>query len=364
MRFNKLVFIFALFFANIGLAQQTELIQFEETTHDFGTVKEEDGPIVYEFKFINTGSDSIRIKGVKASCGCTTPGWSKEPIAPGESGYIKAQYNTRNRPGSFNKSLTVTTDLPTNSVKRLYIKGVVTPKPKTIEEELPTLMGGLRVNYNSFNLGRVYTKEEPTVKEYEVYNASEESITFSSQIEKPDYINISFKPEVLEPKASGKIIVSYQGSLRNDWGFVTDNIVIYTDEADDVNRKSFTVYATIEEYFAPISNDEYLEAPHLTIDEVIHDFGSIGLDEKASHKFVLTNTGKQDLNIRAVKSSCSCTITKLKKNDVKPGESVELEVVFDSTGRRGNQQKSVTIFCNDPRKPMQRVTVKGVVKVD
>ena len=360
---NSLVLL-ALIISSVVVAQQSELLQFEETTHDFGTVKEEDGAIVYEFKFINNSPDSVKVLRVKASCGCTTPGWSREAIAPGESGYIKAQYNTRNRPGAFNKSLTVTTNLTESATKRLYIKGSVTPKPKTIEEELPTVMGGIRMKYNSLNVGRVYTSEKSTVKSYEIYNETDSAITFTDKIEKPAYIEVSVLPLILQPKSKGELTISYKGNERSDFGFVTDNIVLYTDEAEEFNRKSLTVYATIEEYFAPMSNEDYKNAPNLVIDKVMHDFGKIKLGDKVAYVYVLKNTGNSDLNIRTTKSTCTCTIAKLKKDTIRPGDSVELEVTFLSEGRRGNQQKSITIFSNDPRKSMQRVTIKGVVEVN
>ena len=62
---------------------------------------------------------------MQASCGCTTPDWSKEPIAPGKKGFVKASYNPAGRPGNFNKSVTVTSNQGTQV---LYIKGQVVPK--------------------------------------------------------------------------------------------------------------------------------------------------------------------------------------------------------------------------------------------
>jgi len=361
---RNIIFILGVLFSFTTYSQQSELIQFEETIHDFGTVKEEEGAIVYEFKFINNSKDTLKVLNVKASCGCTTPGWSREAIAPGESGYVKAQYNPRNRPGAFNKSLTITTNLPTKAVKRLYIKGVVTPRPKTIEEEMPVLLGAIRLRYASINLGTVYTSEKPTIKSFEIYNDSDSIITFDSKIDKPDYLIVSFEPNSLPPKSKGKITISYDGKSRNDYGFVTDNIAFYTNENEEFKRKSLTVYATIQEYFAPVSAEEYNNSPNLRLDEVIYDFGKIKQGEKASHVYVLKNTGKKELNIRTTKSTCSCTTAKLKKNTIKPGGSTEMEVIFNSTGRRGNQQKSITIFSDDPRKSMQRVTIKGIVEVE
>ena len=49
-------------------------LKFEKVDHDFGEIKEDDGPAEFTFRFVNEGSQAIRITNVKASCGCTTPG--------------------------------------------------------------------------------------------------------------------------------------------------------------------------------------------------------------------------------------------------------------------------------------------------
>ena len=64
------------------------------------------------------------ISNVQASCGCTTPKWTKEPIKPGESGAVTAIYNSKGRPGTFNKAITITSNAKTPQ-KVLFIKGNV-----------------------------------------------------------------------------------------------------------------------------------------------------------------------------------------------------------------------------------------------
>jgi hypothetical protein len=84
-------------------------IVFTETSHNFGDVIE--GQIArYEFKFTNTGTEPLVLQNVQASCGCTTPKWPREAIAPGASGVIVAEYNSNGRPGTFNKQITVTSN--------------------------------------------------------------------------------------------------------------------------------------------------------------------------------------------------------------------------------------------------------------
>lgn len=84
-------------------------IVFEKSEHDFGTVSESGGVIECEFVFTNTGETPIVITKVSASCGCTAPDWSKEPVAPGKQGFIKVTFNPKGRSGDFTKSLTVFT---------------------------------------------------------------------------------------------------------------------------------------------------------------------------------------------------------------------------------------------------------------
>lgn len=100
--------------------------KFEKEVNDFGTVPE--GPAAaYEFKFTNTGKEPLIITNVVASCGCTTPKWSKEPVAPNKTGSILVSFDTNGRPGGFNKAVTVSSNSKT-PIKVLYIKGVVEKK--------------------------------------------------------------------------------------------------------------------------------------------------------------------------------------------------------------------------------------------
>ena len=100
---------------------------FKTDNHDFGTL-EEGGAADFVFQFKNTGKEPLIIQRVQPSCGCTTPDWTKEPIAPGKTGMVKASYGTQGRPGHFEKSLTVFSNAGT---KMLTIKGTVEKAPET-----------------------------------------------------------------------------------------------------------------------------------------------------------------------------------------------------------------------------------------
>jgi len=96
-------------------------IAFEKMEHDFGTLNM--GPqATVSFKFSNNGTEAVVLTDVHASCGCTTPEWPREPIAPGQNSEIKAIYNTAGRPGYFEKTIFVTYNGKTVELK---IKGTV-----------------------------------------------------------------------------------------------------------------------------------------------------------------------------------------------------------------------------------------------
>jgi hypothetical protein len=102
-----------------------EDIVFKKETHDFGTIPE--GPAAeYEFSFVNNGKEPLIIQQVHASCGCTTPSYSKEPVLPGKTGVVKASYSTVGRPNAFTKTITVVSNAGT---KMLTIKGEVEKAP-------------------------------------------------------------------------------------------------------------------------------------------------------------------------------------------------------------------------------------------
>ena len=99
-------------------------IEFAEQVHDYGKVKK-GGDGNCEFVFTNTGNEPLILSNVKASCGCTVPTWTKEPIMPGQTGTIKVRYNTNTSPQSFTKTITVSSNSINAPRLTLKIKGTI-----------------------------------------------------------------------------------------------------------------------------------------------------------------------------------------------------------------------------------------------
>lgn len=129
---KKLMFIAAIMMVafagksqNAPAKEQLAAFQWVSTTHDFGKIKQ-GVPVTHEFKFTNTGKTPLIITNVQASCGCTSPGWTREAVPPGGEGYVKATFNAANA-GRFDKTVTVTANIESGFVT-LSFKGEVEAK--------------------------------------------------------------------------------------------------------------------------------------------------------------------------------------------------------------------------------------------
>jgi len=343
---------------NLEAQQKASSISFDNLSHDFGDIKEEAGIANHDFIFTNTGSQPLIINRVTASCGCTTPSWTKEPVLPGGKGHIKIAYNPKNRPNKFNKSATVYSNADKNVVS-LRITGNVIPKPRTIEDDFPFVIGDLRFNTNHMAFVKVFKAQKKTVS-VQVLNTSDkdQAITFDMV---PKHLQLTASPQILKPNQKGTIQGSYDANLVNDWGFVVNRVMIVCNENKD-RKNQLTISATITEDFASLTEKEIADAPIIEFDEKVFNFGKMQQKTSVEHDFIFTNTGKSDLEIRKIKSSCGCTAVSPKEKIIKAGQTSSIKAIFSSGTRVGRQNKSITVITNDPKLSTVVLRVTGEVE--
>lgn len=110
---------------------------------------------------------------------------------------------------------------------------------------------------------------------------------------------------------------------------------------------------------APADSDNL---PKFQWEKEVHDFGIIQQGERVAYSFKFTNVGKSDLIIASAKGSCGCTVPEFSSEPVKPGGTGKIDVVFDSEGKSGHQDKTVTVMANtNPNTVVLRIT--GQVEV-
>ena len=106
------------------------------------------------------------------------------------------------------------------------------------------------------------------------------------------------------------------------------------------------------------------EAPVITFDKIVHDWGQVNEGDKLETTFSFKNTGKSPLIITKIKASCGCTVPSgWSKEPIMPGQSSKFDVKFNTKGKPNNQQKSVTVTCNTA-KGSEIVKIKAQVTPD
>ncbi len=124
---KKLILMsFLLLSGMTAMAQKPAQIKFDKTTHNFGSFSEKAPRVTCTFTYTNVGEQPLVVNQAVASCGCTVPEYTKEPVKPGAKGEIKVTYNGAGKfPGHFKKSITVRTNGAVE-MTRLYIEGDMT----------------------------------------------------------------------------------------------------------------------------------------------------------------------------------------------------------------------------------------------
>ena len=88
------------------------------------------------------------------------------------------------------------------------------------------------------------------------------------------------------------------------------------------------------------------DAPKVTVEKAIHEFGDITQGQIISYEFKFKNTGKTPLIITDAIAACGCTVPEYPRTPIKPGGEGTIKVIFDSTGKLGLQDRIVTINSN------------------
>ena len=223
-----------------GATRAQGVMQFALDNHDFGNVPE--GTMAtYEFRFKNTGNQPVIIANVQASCGCTTPDWTKAPVLPGKTGIIKAMYNSSGRPGVFNKTVTVTSNAAETS-KVLSIKGSVLTK----EQIRPTLTSvqlaaspHLVLDRSSHDFGKMEAGQQPVAR-FTIKNTGKTELVLGALSSGCYCVGYKTNPAPLAPGQSEVVELLY---TQRQLGQVSDAVTITSNDVS--GDAKITLKATI-----------------------------------------------------------------------------------------------------------------------
>ena len=340
-------------------AQEPSPLRFSETEWDFGTIREEDGPVTHVFNFTNNGIVPIAIDRVNASCGCTSPQYPRGLVEPGGRAEIKVSFDPMGYPLDFSKSVMVVSG-GGKYHDMLTIKGYVTPRVKTVEEEYPFDMGaGLRFD-NTMLAFRQVAQGSSSSMVVRYANTSGKAIGIEITPAESSGLLEVYAPETVCAECRGTITVTYDLTGRADsYGVIHDLLNISVDGT----KLKPTVYTSM------IGVDDFTgqsidTAPRLFLDSQYHNFGEVRSRQMPyTFRVTASNEGGETLYIRSVAEKPGFRTTLRDGMAIAPGTSLPFEVVFYSDKYSpGEIVESVMMVVNDPMRTVREIRISAKIK--
>lgn len=330
-------------------------IEWLGKTHHFGAFHESDGAVSCTFRFVNHSGHAVAVGGVRTSCGCTTPEYSRTPVASGDTGAIEVSYHPEGRPGRFAKQITVTFSGDGDSHK-LGIDGTVVGTAESVAGRYPVAAGdNMRLSRPVLMFGQMKKGAVRTVT-LQAYNASTGTLR-PRVAEAPPYVDITIAPDSVAPAEQFSVIGYFKSGRCPYYGFVSDTI--------SLDGVPIEITATVEEDFSRLSAKELSHAPQALLSDTSVDFGIIPGQGQLHATLTLKNTGRSRLEIRRICSADSGITATAGTYTLKPGKSTAINIAVDCGALPGALLNGrLTIITNDPAHPVQTVRAVGMKRTD
>ncbi len=341
------------------LAQEPSPLRFAAVEHDFGTIREQDGPVSHTFEFTNRGSSPVSIDRVVVSCGCTTPDYPKSPIQPGRSAKIMVTLDPRGMPGEFSKSVVV---MSGGGKHRdfLIIKGNVIPRPKSIEEQFPHDMGGgLRVSGTMLTF-RTVAQGRSSAMAVDFVNTSEKPVQLTFEpVEGSGLVDVYSSSETVCAGCRGAITFTYDLSERTVYGLQYD-VTRPVIDGTPSEKTIYTAMTGIDDF----DGVDTADAPRFFLSSSFHDFGEVRRRMVPYiHRVVASNEGSGELHIRSVSSPAGLKVTLRDGMTIPPSGELPFEVLFHTAKYSpGEEGQSIHIVVDDPMRPTREIRIAAIVK--
>ena len=359
---KRISLLFIVAFASLMSMAQNAVIEFKNKEYDFGQVKEEDGPVTTIFEFTNTGNAPLTLNSVKASCGCTATDYTKSPVEPGKSGYVKARYNVNGRPGKFTKTITVSSNA-TEASLRLTIKGEVIPRPAEPADKYPVKIGELGLSTRTLMYGDIKKGQRKNLT-IDIANNSKEAMTVSLYTD-DHAITSDTQPTKLEPGQAGNIVVNFNTDATKTWGTAEAEAYIIVNGKKDLDAAhKVDIRANIIEDFSNLTNEQKQNAPIIRVSQQTINLGDIPAGESKTVRVDISNQGAADpLYIRRIINPSNELKVTPKATTIKSGKSSYLTITVNTLGLgKQSYKRGVTVITNDPDHSRQVLSVNWNVK--
>lgn len=323
--------------------------------HDFGSLPRETERLDCEFNFTNNSDRAISIAYAVASCSCTKLDWTRDPVAPGASGFVHVIYTRELTADSFDKSISVFFEgVPQPHI--LKINGSFYETAQSLAAEFPFRRSSLGLQYDPGDFDVVHPGQAAYMNMW-LSNFSDQPISVSL-----DSLSsgLSISPARLDIPGGSR--ASLMCTLMPDslaWG---RRIYRFVPVVDGESQRPVEYWATVLPDFGSLSSEERNASAYFKVLGEVHHFGVISEGSPASIRIGLQNVSGKALALKDVRADKD-GVTVSAPDIVPAGLRADIDVSVDPSALvPGNNRFVISLVTDSPLKPFTQIEVLGYVE--
>ena len=373
--------------AGTAAAQSTfgNVVSVDKVSHDFGDIFTDQGPVSCTYTFTNISNKPILLLQAVSSCGCTTTEWTREPIQPGKTGTVNAEFDNNDGPYPFDKTITVYVSELKNPIV-LHLRGSAHDNARPLKESYTLIIGNMGVKSLEIKAGTLSQRETKsgtvaianvgrTPMKVEFTNVSEglsvqvypnpvparsvANLTYTIESSRERWgKNWYYATPVIDGrvyKATGKIPAAEQP---------VEDLHFYTEPNSrlGIGKSEIGFWAVTKENFAGIPSETKEEMSNPSFTKSTVNFGKLASGAKTTLTFEYTNKGKRDCEFFKLDADCS-NVKVLEMNKTAPGKKGRIVVELDTKGMpKGENIIALTLITNSALRPVISLQIAGTIQ--
>ena len=373
--------------AGTAAAQSTfgNVVSVDKVSHDFGDIFTDQGPVSCTYTFTNISNKPILLLQAVSSCGCTTTEWTREPIQPGKTGTVNAEFDNNDGPYPFDKTITVYVSELKNPIV-LHLRGSAHDNARPLKESYTLIIGNMGVKSLEIKAGTLSQRETKsgtvaianvgrTPMKVEFTNVSEglsvqvypnpvparsvANLTYTIESSRERWgKNWYYATPVIDGrvyKATGKIPAAEQP---------VEDLHFYTEPNSrlGIGKSEIGFWAVTKENFAGIPSETKEEMSNPSFTKSTVNFGKLASGAKTTLTFEYTNKGKRDCELFKLDADCS-NVKVLEMNKTAPGKKGRIVVELDTKGMpKGENIIALTLITNSALRPVISLQIAGTIQ--
>ncbi len=346
------IIILALFWAVLSAKAQDNIV-FDKTLHNFGTIEESAGEVSHTFHYTNKGTEPFVIIDVIKTCGCTKSIFSKEPLLSGKSDSLTVFYDPKDRPGRIIKPIRLRTN---QGFLLLEIDGNVNPRPRTIEENYPFIVGG-GVLLNGLGVTSLQVpRNGSNSTKIGVANSSNSVSAYVSidSLLLPKGVKATVLNTKLDPRTKTEIVFTVEGEVYGEFSYQIPLTI-----NGKLTSEKVAIAGAVVDNFGSWSDKKKLDAPKAKFETHFIRAGKVEVNKTEKFSITITNQGREPLEFRGVRSSDNIAI-EMPKTAIAAGATKTINFSY-TPFQQGYDSQWIRFIVNDPRNPNPEVRLVAEV---